>query len=140
MSYTPGIESNIKHDVEALTGALMSGTVKAGKKVLSSFMDKAEVELLVLELIRFALSKKLLTLYMHALSSMKWLDLSEACIYARTSPNTLKQWYDEGKVNASPPDVSGSWRFDRESIDCFFNTRRDERRLELERLGKGAKV
>ena len=127
------IKNQVASDAGALSTALMSGSIKAGEKALSTFLNEDEVELLVLRIIEFAITEKLLTICIQALGSMKWMSMTEACLYSRKSPNTLKGWVNDGKIYASPPDVSGEWVFDRESIDSFLYGPRDKRRLELKR-------
>ncbi len=66
---------------------------------------------------------------MARLNCMKWLTLHEACIYARRSSNTIKKLVLEGKIYASKK--GGEWIVDRESIDRYFYTERDDLRIKL---------
>jgi len=136
LSVSSDIRDQVDRDAGLLVSAIRRGDIRAGDKVLIEYLTDAEVELLVLRILRFAMTEKLLSVYIHALSSMKWLTMAEACMYSRKSPNTLKAWADDSRIYGTPAGESGSWIFDRESIDSFFNGPRDERRLELERRRK----
>ena len=48
----------------------------------------------------------------------RWLEIKEACGYARVSRNTLMNYINEGHVYAFKR--TGKWIVDRESIDDFF--------------------
>lgn len=50
----------------------------------------------------------------------RWLPLKRAAAYAGLSPNTLRKYADEGLIRARRTE-GGHRRFDRESIDEFYN-------------------
>ncbi|SOB60596.1 protein of unknown function [Pseudodesulfovibrio profundus] len=50
----------------------------------------------------------------------RWLSLKQAVCYSGLSPNTLRKYADEGVIQASRT-VGNHRRFDRESIDEFYN-------------------
>jgi len=127
------IKGQVDRDANILATALKRGDIRAGEKVLSEYLTDDEVESLVMRILRFAMTEKVLSVYIHALSSMRWLTLQEACLYSRKSMRTIKAWASDGKIYGHQAQKAGDWIFDRESIDSFFNGPREERRLELER-------
>lgn len=66
---------------------------------------------------------------MDILKTARWLTLSESCIYALKSINTLKKFIMEGKIYGTKKD--GEWTVDRESIDRWFNEDRDKLMLRI---------
>jgi hypothetical protein len=62
------------------------------------------------------------------LCTARWLTMAEACEYSRKSINTLKKLIASGKIYA---DKRGEWTVDRQSIDDYFNARRDDMNIFL---------
>jgi hypothetical protein len=125
-----GIRTLFEEDIKALTEALISGEIclHDGRKLTDMGLSEGEVHHLAGEIRRFMQSLR--SLLLPYLGQMKWLELPLACIYARTSPNTLKKWIEdplnplygfktgrdtENKKSTSPIVV------DRESIDAYYN-------------------
>lgn len=116
----------------------MKGDILAGEKVLSEYLSDEEIDFLVLRILRFSLDNRLLSTHIHALGSMRWLTMFEACLYSRKSVTTLKKWVEEGKIYGGPPEDGGDWILDRISIDDFYEARREERRVKRQGAGHEA--
>ena len=106
--------------------------------MLSEYLTDDEIDLLVLRILRYSLDNRLLSTHIHALGSMRWLTSSEACLYSRKSLTTLKKLAEDGKIYGGPPTVGGDWIWDRISIDYFYDTRREERRVQRQGAGNEA--
>jgi hypothetical protein len=124
------IRTLFEDDISALVAALISGEIclHDGGKLMDLDLSEGEVHHLAGEVQRFMLSAR--SLLLPYLGQMKWLEFPLACIYARTSPNTLKKWMEdplnpvygfktgrdsENRKSTSPIVV------DRESIDAYYN-------------------
>ncbi len=130
MKVADDIRTLFEEDIRALTEALVSGEIclHDGRKLTDLGLSEGDVHHLAGEVQRFTLSMR--SLLLPYLSQMKWLEMPLACIYARTSPNTLKKWIedplnpvyafktgkDTGKRKSTSPIV-----VDRESIDAYYN-------------------
>ncbi|WP_285905796.1 helix-turn-helix domain-containing protein [Pseudodesulfovibrio pelocollis] len=55
----------------------------------------------------------------------RWLPLKTAVVYSGLSHNTLRKYADEGIIHADKTE-GGHRRFDRESIDRYFNRTENE--------------
>ena len=132
------IKDLVEKDAHKLAEALVNGSILAGEKALSEYLTDEEIDTLVLRILRFSIDNRLLSIYIHALGSMRWLTTFEACLYSRKSLTTLKSWAEDGKIYGGPPTDGGDWVWDRVSIDDFFNTKRDERRIKVQEASNEA--
>jgi len=130
----PDIQAVIEGDAKKLTEALISGEISVGK-FLPDYFDESEIENLAFDILNFICDQRLMAPIIQYLGTMKWLSLQEACIYSRKSKNTLLALAADGTIYATREGM-GDWVFDRESIDRFYNRKREKdhaRRADIER-------
>jgi len=123
------IEDDIKHLTEAfLTGEISMPNLSnlsslSYESHLSSPSYESRIQTLASDILRFQLESKMFSLIIPYLSTMKWLSLDEACVYARKSRNTMLDLVKEGKIYGTKAE-GGEWIVDRESIDVYYNEER----------------
>ena len=131
MKISNDIKSLIEDDVKHLTDAFLTGEISVDSISLADKFNPDLLHKFSADIIKYQLEKKILSSLIPYLSTMKWLSLQEACIYARKSRNTILELIKTGKIYGTKPEGMGDYVVDRESIDKFFDIERNERRLHL---------
>lgn len=125
MKLAADIKSLVEDDTKKLTEAFLTGEIlMPDLSNLSSPSYESRIQTLVSDIIRFQLESKMFSLIIPYFSTMKWLSLTEACIYARKSRNTVIELIKEMKVYGTKPEGTGEYIIDRESIDVYYNEER----------------
>ncbi len=133
MRLSSDIKMMIEDDARKLAQAFCAGTILAGGNSLTMIFDEGSLHSLAADITRYQLKGGNLSLVLPYLSSMKWLTLTEACIYSRKSRNTVLKLIEEAKIYGTKAE-GGDYVVERESIDAYYNKKREDLKEKLREL------
>lgn len=134
MKLPKDIPKVIEEDVKNLTKAIISGQILSAQNLITIDVPENDINQLSADILNYILSEQLLSPAIQYLSTMKWLRLEEACLYARLGRTTMRKLIKRGNIHGSKPEGTGDWIIDRQSIDNFYNQAYDDFRIKLAEL------